>query len=178
MISNRSYLFLPLIFLLILTGSCSDDPKPINSTQEFTTNKDSLIRMNQNAVKLEDLEIDAFVARYHWNMKKTSTGLRIMIYHPGKGVQASDNKTALIRCETRLLNGNLCYSTLPSMNREIKPGHEATESGLQEGILLMHEGDRAKLIVPSHLAFGLIGDQNKIPPGSPLIYDIELLKLK
>ncbi|MGE5317418.1 MAG: FKBP-type peptidyl-prolyl cis-trans isomerase, partial [Chloroflexota bacterium] len=39
-------------------------------------------------------------------------------------------------------------------------------------------GDHAKFVIPSHLGFGLIGDQNKVPPKSTLIYDIELLDLK
>jgi FKBP-type peptidyl-prolyl cis-trans isomerase len=42
----------------------------------------------------------------------------------------------------------------------------------------MHVGDRAKFIVPSHLAFGLLGDQNKIPQHATLVYDIELVKIK
>ena len=41
----------------------------------------------------------------------------------------------------------------------------------------MKEGDKAKLILPSHLAYGLIGDQNKIPQKATIIYDIELLEL-
>jgi len=39
----------------------------------------------------------------------------------------------------------------------------------------MRQGDRAKLIVPSHLAFGLLGDLKKIPAGATLVYDIEIL---
>jgi FKBP-type peptidyl-prolyl cis-trans isomerase FkpA len=51
------------------------------------------------------------------------------------------------------------------------------EAGLEEGILLMHKGGKAKFILPSHLAFGLIGDQNKIPGKSTLIYDVNLIDL-
>jgi len=36
-------------------------------------------------------------------------------------------------------------------------------------------GDKAKLIIPSHLAFGLAGDMDQIPPLSPIVYDIEVL---
>jgi FKBP-type peptidyl-prolyl cis-trans isomerase len=57
-------------------------------------------------------------------------------------------------------------------------GKGGVEAGLEDGILLMHEGGRAKFIIPSHLAFGLTGNGNKIPPKSTLIYDIKLLKIK
>jgi FKBP-type peptidyl-prolyl cis-trans isomerase len=42
----------------------------------------------------------------------------------------------------------------------------------------MNVGDRAKFIVPSHLAFGLLGDQKMIPPQATLVYDVELINLK
>jgi len=100
-----------------------------------------------------------------------------MIYKHGSGERAVKGKKATIRYEVRLINGNLCYSSAQQGPKEFTIGHSGIEVGTEEGILLMHVGDRAKFIVPSHLAFGLLGDQDKIPPQSTLIYDIELLKL-
>jgi FKBP-type peptidyl-prolyl cis-trans isomerase FkpA len=77
-----------------------------------------------------------------------------------------------------LLNGDLAYSSGQTGPKEFEIGHGGVESGLEEGILLLHVGDHAKFIVPSHLAFGLLGDQNKIPQRATLVYDIELVKLK
>ena len=51
-------------------------------------------------------------------------------------------------------------------------------SGLEEGILLLHIGDKAKFIIPSHLAYGLLGDDNEIPTKATLIYDIEVVQKK
>jgi FKBP-type peptidyl-prolyl cis-trans isomerase len=51
------------------------------------------------------------------------------------------------------------------------------ESGIQEGIKKMREGDRAKMIIPSHLAHGLVGDLDKIPPLSVIVVDIHLIGL-
>jgi FKBP-type peptidyl-prolyl cis-trans isomerase len=42
----------------------------------------------------------------------------------------------------------------------------------------MKMGDRAKLIIPSHLAHGLVGDLNKIPPLTTIVVDIHLIDLK
>ena len=39
----------------------------------------------------------------------------------------------------------------------------------------MKVGDKAKFIIPSHLAFGLLGDENKIPKRATLVYDVELI---
>ena len=40
----------------------------------------------------------------------------------------------------------------------------------------MKEGDKARFVIPSHLAYGMQGDGNKIPGNSPLYYDVTLLK--
>jgi len=45
-------------------------------------------------------------------------------------------------------------------------------------MLLMNKGAKAKFILPSHLAHGLLGDENKIPSNATVIYDIELLDFK
>jgi FKBP-type peptidyl-prolyl cis-trans isomerase FkpA len=158
-------------------GSCGIDPQPGQSTKNISMMDDSLLNYNKSVVKTEDQEIEDFVQRYGWKMGKSTTGLRYMIYKHGSGEKAVNGKKALIRYELRLINGNLCYSSAKTGPREFILGHGEIETGTEEGILLMRVGDRAKFIVPSHLAFGLLGDQDKIPPKSTLIYDIELIKL-
>ena len=138
---------------------------------------DSLLNYNKAVVKTEDQEIEDLIHRYGWKMGKSATGLRYMIYKPGSGERAVKGKKAMIRYEVRLINGNLCYSSSEKDMKEFIIGQGAVEVGIEEGILLMRVGDRAKFIVPSHLGFGLLGDQDKIPPKSTLIYDIELIKL-
>jgi len=41
--------------------------------------------------------------------------------------------------------------------------------------LHLKRGDAAIIILPSHLAFGLLGDQDMIPPRSTVIYEIEII---
>lgn len=48
--------------------------------------------------------------------------------------------------------------------------------GLVEGLQLMKEGGKSRIIIPSHLAFYNV-DYGIIPPYSTLIYDVELLEI-
>jgi FKBP-type peptidyl-prolyl cis-trans isomerase len=139
---------------------------------------DTLVNYNRGVIKTEDQQIDDFIARYNWKMTKTGTGLRYLIFQKGHGVKAAKGKVAVISYTLRFLDGSLCYSSDKDGLKEFKIGYGNVESGVEEGILLMHVGDRAKFIVPSHLAFGLLGDQKKIPQQATLVYDIELVKLK
>jgi FKBP-type peptidyl-prolyl cis-trans isomerase FkpA len=177
-VSFRGY-FLVLIIsaiVVVFTFSCGNEPQPTQSTGNISMN-DSLVKYNKAIAKTENQEIEDFIQRYGWKMIKTETGLRYMIYKRGSGAKAVEGRKATIKYEVRLINGNLCYSSADKGPKEFILGKGGMESGTEEGILLMRVGDRAKLIVPSHLAFGLLGDQDKIPPKSTLIYDIELVKI-
>jgi FKBP-type peptidyl-prolyl cis-trans isomerase FkpA len=158
--------------------SCSEEPHPSRSTRNLSMMSDSLVNFNRAVILTEDQQIEDFVTRYGWKMQKTGTGLRYLIFKKGQGMKAEKGKVAVIRYTLRLLNGNLIYSSERSGLKEFKIGYGGVESGVEEGILFMQVGDRAKFIVPSHLAFGLLGDQNKIPQRATLVYDIELVKLK
>ena len=48
------------------------------------------------------------------------------------------------------------------------------ESGIHKGVQYLKRGDKALLLVPSHLAHGLLGDYKKIPPQMPIVYDIQI----
>lgn len=164
--------------LLLFWTSCTNQPQPSNSTRHLGMMSDSLVNYNRGVVLTEDQQISDFIARYGWKMTKTSTGLRYLIYKKGNGSKGQKGKVAVISYNSRLLNGNLCYSSDKNGLKEFKIGYGGVESGVEEGILLMHVGDRAKFILPSHLAFGLLGDQNRIPQQAALVYDIELVTIK
>ena len=48
--------------------------------------------------------------------------------------------------------------------------------GWEEGLMLLNEGEKAKFIIPYHLAYGDNG-RGGIPPKSDLIFDVELLEV-
>ena len=76
------------------------------------------------------------------------------------------------------MDGRVCYSSDSLGPKEFVVGADNVETGLHEGIQYLHVGDRATLILPSHLAHGLIGDESKIPPKASVIYELELLSVK
>ena len=166
------------LILILLCSSCNEQPRPSNSTRHLGMMSDTLVNYNRGVVRTEDQQIDDFISRYEWKMIKTGTGLRYLIFQKGQGVKAEKGKVAIIKYTLRFLNGTLCYSSDKDGLKEFKIGYGNVERGGEEGILLMHVGDRAKFIVPSHLAFGLLGDQKKIPQQATLVYDIELVKIK
>ncbi|MCX6273229.1 MAG: FKBP-type peptidyl-prolyl cis-trans isomerase [Bacteroidetes bacterium] len=135
------------------------------------------MKANQRLALVEEQQIRAFISRYGWKMNKTGTGLYYLIYRKGKGNQSQLNDIARIEYTASLLNGQRLYSSKEEGPMQVELGKGKVISGLEEGIFLMRVGDRAKFIIPSHLAFGLLGDQKRIPQRATLVYDVELTSL-
>jgi len=170
--------YLGIILFLIVLASCSNQQQQNEQRINRKQIEETLLEANKQAVKVEDRQIEDYIRRKEWKMQKTGTGLRYWIYESGNGERPVQGNIVVLEYSVRLLNGDLIYTSENLGFKEFEIGKGGVEAGLEEGILLMGKGDRAKFILPSHLAFGLTGDQNKIPPKATLIYDIKLLKIK
>jgi FKBP-type peptidyl-prolyl cis-trans isomerase FkpA len=174
----------PYIFLLLFTAglfqACGDSHKKTTKNVNIQSKafQDKLIEANKMYVKKESDEIDQYVAHRGWQMTTTGTGLRYMIIKKGTGKLADDAQRAMVNFKISLLDGTLCYSSDSTGAKEFLIGQDDVESGIHEGIKYMHVGDKAILILPSHLAHGLTGDAIKIPPHASIIYELELLSLR
>lgn len=168
-------LFSTLIWFM---AGCTETPKPAASTSHFRMLDDTVVKYNRGVVMTESQEIDDFARRHRWTMQQTPTGLRFLEYRKGTGSKPEKGDVVVIRYLLQLLNGDTVYTSVNSGPREFAIGHSEAESGLEEGVMLMRTGSRAKLIVPSHLAFGLLGDLKRIPEQAVLVYDIELVEVK
>lgn len=171
-----------LLLVTILSGilflfSCGRSPEKDPVSGPVDMMDDTLISYNKELVRDESQEIDDFAHRYQWTMKTSQTGLRYMIYMQGNGDRAKKGDFVTIKYSVHLLNGDLVFQTdsLDSFTFEI--GRRKVPNGLEEGIMLMKPGEKAKLIVPSHLAYGLIGDLDKVPNRAILVYDVEICEI-
>ena len=139
--------------------------------------KESLIRANKGLVTIDKERIEAFAERHQWEMATTETGLWYQIYEHGTGDSARNGLIASLKYTVSLLDGTLCYTSDSTGEKTFLIGQGGVESGLEEGILLRRCGDKARFIMPPHLAHGLPGDNDKIPPRSTIVYQVELLNL-
>ncbi len=173
---TREKLILPYIFLLLIFVSCGEKKKEL-SKQEQLKYHETLIKVNKYFVDEDANIIRKYIKRRNWQMKTTETGLWYMIYEKGNGKIAQSNKMATILYKVSLLDGTLCYSSEKLGQKKLRIGKGGVEPGLEEGMLLLHTGDKARFIMPPHLAHGLMGDGDKIPPRSTILYEIELIQI-
>ncbi len=173
---KNSEIFSIVLISLYLFAACKSEPAN-TADENLLEDKEKLLEVNKILVKKDAEKIAAYAERHGWEMTETETGLWYMIYHNGRGGRAQSGMAATIEYQISLLDGTACYSSDNSGPRQFKIGQGGVESGLEEGILFMHEGDKARFIMPPHLAHGLLGDEHKIPARAIIVYEVELIKL-
>jgi len=162
--------------LLFTTCKQSYSPAPAKNQNQEKSKK--LIEMNRALVRKDRLRIEGYVSRNNLDMKETGTGLWYSILRNGNGEKVKSGVRVNLDFSVSLLDGHECYNSQKEGIKTFVVGQGGVESGLEEGILLMHIGDKAKFIMPPHLAYGLTGDANKIPARAIIIYDVELLSIQ
>ncbi|MBN8702958.1 MAG: FKBP-type peptidyl-prolyl cis-trans isomerase [Bacteroidetes bacterium] len=98
----------------------------------------------------------------------------------GDGPLVENEKTIVMRYNGYFMDGKKFDTTIDSSLFEFVMGKEdQIIPGIAEGIKLMKQGGKAKLIIPSHLAYGKDGSSTGVvPPYTTLIYDIEIVQVK
>ncbi len=111
--------------------------------------------------------------------ERTDSGLLYKIIHKGQGQKAEKGKTVSVHYKGMLTNGtefDSSYKRKQPIEFPLGAGHVI--EGWDEGIQLLQVGDKARFVIPSHLAYGERGAAGVIPSNATLIFDVELMGMK
>lgn len=140
----------------------------------------------------EDELIQKFLADNSIEAEKTESGLYYEIIEEGTGEKPNAGEMVSVNYTGKLLNGSVFDSSYEEVAREEGTYNERREygpieipigegnviKGWDEGIMLLKEGTKARLYIPSTLAYGPRANGDKIPANSTLIFDVELVEVK
>lgn len=164
--------------LLFLVVSCSESPNKVKKPFEQGNVKEPLIAANQNAVRQEDEDINLYIKRQKLNAIRTETGLRYQITKEGQGQLIKAKNKVTLDYETFSIDGNLLYSSKESGVKMLEVEKNNEVQALDEILKLMKNGAEAHMVIPSHLAYGIAGDGNKIRQRIPIVMKIKVLNVK
>lgn len=165
-----------ICFLGLFLVSCENESKKEEVKPQWT--KEQSTNLNRSFAREEEIRIKLYLnQRKNWDVKETGSGLRYWIYEDKEGEVVKSYDQVDVRFEIKLLTDSLLYKTEVGEISTFKVDKSDIESGVMEGIKYMSEGDKAKMIIPSHLGHGLLGDFQNIPPLEVLVVDLELVKI-
>jgi FKBP-type peptidyl-prolyl cis-trans isomerase len=105
----------------------------------------------------------------------TASGLQYKIVTPGDGASPKPTDEVKVHYRGTLLNGSEFDSSYKRNAPAVFPVNGVIK-GWQEALVLMKPGAKWKLFVPPALAYDM-NPKPGIPPGSALVFDVELLAI-
>ena len=134
---------------------------------------------NREAAKVNAVKAAEFLQRNKDNagVIQTASGLQYQVLNAGSGdIHPKASSTVKVHYHGTLLDGTVFDSSV-ERNEPISFGLKQVIKGWTEGLQLMVEGEKTRLFIPAELGYGNSA-AGKIPPGSLLIFDVELLAIK
>lgn len=109
-------------------------------------------------------------------VKTTESGLQYEELNAGSGKQPTEEDTVKVHYRGTLIDGTEFDSSY-ARNEPVAFPLKGVIPGWTEGLQLMKEGGKARLVIPSELAYGPGGMGNAIGPNETLVFEVELLEV-
>lgn len=146
-----------------------------NAVEAFRTFEGSREKRLSEAKAAQKDALDQVSAGF----SETASGLRYKIIQKGTGAKAEKGQQVSVHYQGALIDGTVFDSSYKRKEPiEFQLGIGQVISGWDEGLQLLHVGDKARFVIPSDLAYGSAGAGGVIPPDAILVFDVELVGAK
>lgn len=134
--------------------------------------------------------IAVYLHEHNLNVQPTEDGLYFIRTQAGKGKAIQQGSPVKFHYVGRLLDGTVFDTSIKEVAEENglyhpRRSYEPLQTmagtgqmimGMDEGLMMMRQGDKATLLIPFQLAYGEQG-AGPIPPYSPLIFEMEIVSV-
>lgn len=166
------------IIVSILFVNCSrqqEARKPLSvKTGSFIS---ASIQRNKKMVANEEDSIKQYISKDTLNQYTASQkGYWFTVLKKGYGNAPQVAEKVSYQYSVLDMSGNVLYDSIAIPSYIVDK--ENIIMGLRDGIKKMNKGAQYRFLFPSRLAYGYLGDQNKIGKNQPLRFEVTLLKIE
>ena len=106
----------------------------------------------------------------------TASGLQYQVVAQGNGPKPTKDNTVKVHYTGSLIDGSVFDSSV-QRGQPVEFPVAGVIPGWTEILQLMNVGSKVHVVIPSALAYGDQGSGQTIPPGSVLVFDVELIAI-
>jgi FKBP-type peptidyl-prolyl cis-trans isomerases 1 len=123
-------------------------------------------------------ELEKYLEHNHITAQPTASGLIYIQNEKGQGELPRQGSRVKVHYSGKFLDGTVFDSSFDRGEPIVfELGKGSVIKGWEEGIAMMHKGEKGTLIIPFDLAYGET-KRGSIPPYSSLIFDVELIDIE
>jgi len=151
-----------LLILPILFASClsnENDQPTVDDSKDYDL--------------INDEQIQSYLTANNLTAEKSSTGLYYIIENGGTGDAPTNTSNVTVSYKAYFLDGRVFDQA-----NDVTFNLQQVITGFREGLLLLQEGGKATLLLPSKLGYREFGSSNgTVPPNTSIVFDVELVKV-
>ena len=170
---SARHILLPLLCLLAV--GCREVPTyDVATAPKGDTLKENMIRANRIISQSEAQQIDAYLERRGWPKERIADGVWVAEYANSEvplGAAVDYEDTVALRYCVETLGGTEIYGWRTDT---VVCGRMQPTRGLDAALRRLHYGATAHVIVPSEMAYGVVGDGDRIRSRMVLVYTVEV----
>lgn len=149
----------------------------LNKVQTEAEAQEEAQAANAKKAMKEQEDLQAYIQANNITVEPTESGIYFISEKAGTGKAAEAGKTVKVHYTGMFLDGTKFDSSVDRGEPfEFQLGVGNVIRGWDEGVAMMKEGGKARLIIPSSMAYGP-NDNGPIPGSSTLVFDVELLEV-
>lgn len=165
--------------------------------QDFMTKvqekqREKMEKKSEEQLAVDIKKIQDYMAENNLNATKTESGLFYIIEEEGDGEQVEEGNTVAVNYTGYVLDGTIFDTSVEEVAKEndifnegrpyepfnVMVGKGRVIPGWDEGLQLLKGGSKAKLLIPSTLAYGPRQAGEVIKPNSILVFDVEVVDVQ
>lgn len=127
----------------------------------------------QASIQKDSKIIEDYLKTHNIQAEKTEWGLYIERLTPGQGVKPKFGQFANVKYKGLNLSGQVFDEGV----YPVQIGFAQVVPGFAQGVNMLSKGEKARVYIPSALAYGSQGSPPKIQPNEVLIFELELLDI-